>query len=65
LQLQVRKLFWRKAEGEIIRKPVDVAPNLLVEPSRRHAVDCGQVHIEHNLVAADEQDCSLDPFGRD
>jgi len=50
-------------EHEILREAREVAPHGLVETSRGHPVERGEVGIEQHLVAADERNPAGDRLG--
>ncbi len=49
-------------EDKISRKPIGIMSNRLKERSFFHAVQFGQVGIEHNLLTANEKDSGGNGF---
>ena len=45
----------RELEHEIFRKAFPVTPDLLVQPLGGHAIERGEVGVDHDLVAADDE----------
>jgi hypothetical protein len=54
-----------QAKHEIIRESLDVSLNRPGEIPGLDAVELGQVMVEHDLLAADEKDSSLDALDWD
>ena len=61
---QVLGLLGGELEHEVRWKPLDVAFDLLVEPFRGHAVELGQIGVENDLLASDQQNPALDVLHR-
>ena len=55
---QVGELLLRQLEDEILVEALAIAPHLFVEASRFHAVERGQVGVEHHARAAPELDAA-------
>jgi len=53
----------REPEHEILREACDVTLDLFVEPLGGHAVQPGQVRIDHYLLPTNERDPALDALG--
>ena len=51
-------------EHEVVREAVRVALDLLVETLRRHAVQLGEIGIQHHLLPANQEDHPVDPLRR-
>jgi hypothetical protein len=49
-----------KPEHEIAREPIRIALDLLVQPLGRHAVEHGQMGIDHHAQLAHDDDAALD-----
>jgi len=60
LEYQVALLFWRKNEGKILRKPLQVASHGLVQIEGRYAIEAGMIRIEHHSFSANDMDSRLD-----
>src|SRR5882762_927584 len=52
--------FWRWSQFEVGRKPAAVSLDLLVEPLGWHAVDLGQIGVDHHAQGAHGLDPCLD-----
>lgn len=53
-------LFCRQPKHEIRREALRIASHLLIEPLGRHIIELGEVGIDHDLLATDEQNALLD-----
>lgn len=58
------ELLFRELEHEILGKSLAVASHGLVERSRGHTIEYGQVEIEYDLLPAQEVNLRGDPFNR-
>jgi hypothetical protein len=56
LRPQSNVLFTRELKHEISGKPGEVPSDLLIEALGAHAIQCGEIGIEHNSAAAQDAD---------
>jgi hypothetical protein len=56
-------LFRGQFKHEIRRKPISIAPDSTLQRSSVHTIELGQVHVEQDLLTANQQYPSLDGFG--
>ena len=62
---QERKLLNGKLEYEVGRESFEVSSHLLIEPLGGDAKERRKVHIEHHLLAADNEYAAYDGVDRD
>ena len=57
------EFFFFKLEHEVLGKSVKVAPHGLIQSCGSHAIEFGQVAVEHDSLSADQVDPPFDNFG--
>jgi len=65
LRLQAGELGGGGLKNKIFRKALGVAAHLLIESPRLDAVKRGKIGVEHDLLAADDEDLPGDLRGDD
>jgi len=61
----VGELLARELKDEILGKTFPVASHLLIEPTRVHAVQRGQIVVEQNLLITQHEDVMRDRLQRE